>query len=71
MFRMLRSISTGTKLQDHHPHLLSTLPIPLAGDKERLAIHNSVIEAADAKSRALALENEAVDVVEQEIAGGR
>jgi type I restriction enzyme S subunit len=71
MFRMLRSISIGTKLQDHHPRLLATLPVPYAHDSERQAIHSRVVSAADARAKALDLEDEAINCVEREIAGGR
>jgi type I restriction enzyme S subunit len=70
MFRMLRSISTGTKLQDHHPRLLASLPIPFADDATREVIHRWVIEGSSAKDRALTLENEAVATVEGAIGGG-
>ncbi len=71
MFRMLRSISTGTKLQDHHPRFLALLPIPIADDATREAIHRMVVEGATAKNRALALEDKATNAVEQAIEGGR
>lgn len=70
MFRMLRSISTGTKLQDHHPRLLNGIPVPMASEQVRKEIHNQVVEAVTARDKALLLENEAISKTEELIAGG-
>jgi hypothetical protein len=69
MFRLLRSISMGTKLQDHHPTLLRRLPIPYPAQRIRLTIDSTVREAADSRDKALCLENEAIGAVERAVAG--
>lgn len=38
-FRMLRSISTGTKLQDHHVAFLPALPVPYPNARDRNEIY--------------------------------
>lgn len=66
-FRMLRSISSGSKLQDNHYYFLPRLPIPLPGVREQREIHEMVVEAYDKRHRAVTLENEAIKQVEREI----
>ncbi len=63
-FRMLRSISVGTKIQDHHNVLISLLPVPYPRSEIRQSIQSLVTEAYDARYRAVALEREAADLVE-------
>lgn len=70
-FRMLRSISTGSKLQDHHHQMRGELPIPYPDAETRDAIHAKVVAAYEARHRAVALMNEAVRLVEREIGGGQ
>jgi type I restriction enzyme S subunit len=71
-FRMLRSISVGSKLQDHHYALLPSLPIPYPPGKIRARCHKLVLEAYKAREMAVGLENEARALVERAIAeGGR
>jgi hypothetical protein len=69
-FRMLRSISTGTKLQDHHRVMLAALPVPLPEPKAQQEIHNLVVEAYEARHKAVALEDEAIALVEGAIEEG-
>lgn len=66
-FRLFRSISSGSKQQDHHRDLRPTLPVPLPPDAERKAIHNLVVQAYECKNRGIALELEARALVERAI----
>ncbi|MEM5788156.1 MAG: hypothetical protein AAGU11_12620, partial [Syntrophobacteraceae bacterium] len=68
-FRMLRSISMGTKLQDHHHALLRELPVPYPPEEARDRIHSMVVEAYEARHRAVSLEKEAIQLVEKAIMG--
>lgn len=69
-FRMLRSISTGSKLQDHHYKMRGELPVPYPDHRVQLAVHNKVVMAYEARHRAVALMDEATRLLEQEIAKG-
>jgi hypothetical protein len=69
-FRLLRGVSTGTKLQDHQPGLLRELPIPLPPRPEQEAIHNLIIDAYEKRHEAVALEDQAVRMVEEAIEAG-
>lgn len=69
-FRMLRSISMGTKLQDHHPDYLRALPVPYPDTRTQQEIHELVIDAYEKRHRSVRLEDEAVDLVERAIEGG-
>jgi type I restriction enzyme S subunit len=66
-FRMLRSISSGGKLQDNHYYFLPRLPIPVPDKKQQQAIHDMVVEAYEMRHRAVALEDEAIHEVERAI----
>lgn len=66
-FRLLRSISVGTKLQDHHYTLRPRLPIPLPSDLVQRQIHDLVTSAYDDRHRAVALEREAVSLLERAV----
>lgn len=66
-FRMLRSISIGTKLQDHHYSFLPKLPIPIPSRKNQEIIHEKVIKAYESRDKAIALEDEAIALVEKAI----
>lgn len=68
-FRMLRSISMGTKLQDHHPEFLSALPVPYPEKRTREEIHELVVDAYEKRHRSVRLEDEAIALVERGIAG--
>jgi hypothetical protein len=69
-FRMLRSISMGTKLQDHHPEFLHVLPVPYPPDERtREEIHELVVDAYEKRHRSVQLEDEAVALVERAIEG--
>lgn len=71
-FRMLRSISVGSKLQDHHYAMLPSLPIPYPPQNIIAQCHQLVIDAYAARERAVDLENKARALVEHAIeAGGR
>lgn len=69
-FRMLRSISTGSKLQDHHYKMRGELPVPYPDRDIQLEIHDKVVAAYEARHRGVALMDEAALLVEQKIAGG-
>ena len=71
-FRMLRSISVGSKLQDHHYAMLPSLPIPFPPRDIRTQCHQLVIDAYVAREKAVELEDEARTLVERAIEeGGR
>ncbi|MCP4695891.1 MAG: restriction endonuclease subunit S, partial [Gammaproteobacteria bacterium] len=67
VFRMLRSISTGTKLQNHHPVFLHDLPVPCPPRPVQEQIHQVVIEAYEKRQRAIEFEDEAIALVESAI----
>lgn len=69
-FRMLRSCSMGSKLQDHHPAFLPHLPVPYPDKKTQQEIHQLVIDAYEKRERSNRLEDEAVKLVEQTIEKG-
>ncbi len=69
-FRMLRSISTGTKLQDHHRVMLAALPVPLPARKVQEEIHSLVVDAYEARHKAVVLEDQAIALVEDAIEKG-
>lgn len=69
-FRMLRSISTGSKLQDHHYKMRGELPVPYPDRDIQLEIHDKVVAAYEARHNGVALMDEATQLVEQKIAGG-
>lgn len=69
-FRMLRSISVGSKLQDHHYSLLPELPVPYPPEPIRIKCHELIVEAYDAKHKAVKLEDEARALVEKAIEEG-
>lgn len=66
-FRMLRSISSGSKLQDNHYDLLPEIPVPLPDRQAQEAIHGLVMEAYENRWRGVALENQARQLVERAI----
>lgn len=69
-FRMLRSISFGTKLQDHHPGFLRELPVPYPDKRAQQEIHELVVDAYEKRHRSVKLEDEAVALVERAIEEG-
>ncbi|NTX13532.1 restriction endonuclease subunit S [Myxococcus sp. CA056] len=69
-FRMLRSISIGTKLQDLHPKFRAELPVPYPAREAQAAIHRIVVEAYSARDKAVLREEEAVSLVEEAIEKG-
>ncbi|WP_457094130.1 methylation-associated defense system restriction endonuclease subunit S MAD5 [Microvirga sp. P5_D2] len=69
-FRMFRSISTGTKLQDHHHVMRAQLPVPYPSKSVRDEVHRMVVDAYDARHEAVALEDQAIALVEDAIEKG-
>jgi type I restriction enzyme S subunit len=71
-FRMLRSASTGSKLQDFHYNVLPSIPIPYPEADVRTRCHELIVEAYIAREKAIELEDEARTIVERTIEeGGR
>lgn len=71
-FRMLRSISVGSKLQDHHYAMLPVLPVPFPPEEIRVRCDRLVSEAYAAREKAIELEDQARTLVERAIEeGGR
>lgn len=66
-FRMLRSASTGSKLQDFHYAVLPALPIPYPEKEIRARCHKLVVDAYKARDKAIELEDEARALVERTI----
>lgn len=70
-FRMLRSISSGTKLQIQRHDFLLDLPIPYPEDDTvRLKIHNLIVDGYEKKDIAIELEDQARKLVENAIESG-
>lgn len=71
-FRMLRSASTGSKLQDFHYTVLPSLPIPYPEKKVRAECNRLIMDAYKARDEAISLEDKARSLVESAIEeGGR
>jgi hypothetical protein len=66
-FRMLRSISVGSKLQDHHHIFRAEIPVPYPPKEVQHQVHDLVVEAYERRHRGVALENEARTLVERAI----
>ena len=66
-FRMLRSISVGTKLQDQHYTYRAELPVPYPPPKAQKTIHEAVVGAYVERQKAVALEDKAISLVENAI----
>jgi type I restriction enzyme S subunit len=66
-FRMLRSISVGSKLQDHHHAMLPSLPIPYPEKEIRKRCNDLILEAYEARERAIEIEDQARSLVERAI----
>lgn len=69
-FRMMRSISIGSKQQYQHPKLMVELPIPRIGIKKENEIATKIDRAAYLRDYALELEDQARFLVEQSIEKG-
>ena len=69
-FRMLRSISIGSKLQDFHPTMLANLPIPVPPEDVIHECNQLVIDAYNAREQAVQLEDQARSLVEKAIKAG-
>lgn len=71
-FRMIRSMSTGSKQQYQHPVLMANMPIPRLDDTKEQEIASMVDHASYLRDHALDLEDEARSLVERTIEeGGR
>jgi len=66
-FRQLRSISSGTKIMDHHYSMLPELPVPYPPQRVHKKIDGIVMDAYKARHKAVALEDEAISLVENAI----
>lgn len=66
-FRMLRSISVGSKLQDHHYAMLPSLPVPYPAREIRKRCHDLVVTAYEAREKAIELEDQARNLIESAI----
>ncbi|MCP5102148.1 MAG: restriction endonuclease subunit S [bacterium] len=72
VFRLLRSISIGSKQQYQHPKMMTKIPIPRLDAKAEQAIAEKVDRAAYLRDHAIDLEDEARAIVERAIEeGGR
>jgi len=69
-FRMLRSISVGSKLQDHHYAMLPSLPIPYPPAEVRERCNDLVFSAYKDRDKAIQLEDQARALVERTIEQG-
>jgi len=69
-FRMLRSASTGSKLQDFHYTVLPSLPIPYPPEDIRDRCQELVVSAYQSRDKAVELEDEARSLVERIIEEG-
>ena len=68
---MLRSISVGTKLQEHHSAFVHDLPVPYPEHaKKREAIDELVVDAYEKRHRSVQIEDAAVGLVEDAIRQG-
>lgn len=71
-FRIIRSMSTGSKQQYQHPVLMANMPVPRLDDEKEEKIALMVDRAAYLRDHALDLEDQAVALVESAIEeGGR
>ncbi|MCA9214809.1 MAG: hypothetical protein KDB27_17180, partial [Planctomycetales bacterium] len=66
-FRLLRSISSASKLQEPHYAFLPDVPVPIPNAKDQERIHELVVRAYDSRHKAMALESQAVSIVENAI----
>ncbi|RRJ95657.1 restriction endonuclease subunit S [Opitutaceae bacterium TAV4] len=63
-FHILRSISSGSKLQDNHYYFLPRIPIPTPSRKDMESIDLLVVDAYKKRHEAVALEDRAIALVE-------
>ena len=66
-FRMLRSTSSGTKLQDHNYFLLPRLPVPMPPREVHQRVDSIVRSAYEMMHTAVSMEDRAVSLVESAI----
>ena len=69
-FRMFRSSSTGSKLQDFHYDVLPSLPIPYPPEDIRNRCNQLITEAYASREKAIELEDQARTLVENAIQEG-
>jgi hypothetical protein len=69
-FRMMRSISIGSKQQYQHPRLMASFPIPRVDSEIEKRIAQMVDRAGELQDHALDLEDQAIALVEHAIEEG-
>lgn len=69
-FRMLRSSTMGSKMQDHHQEFIAHLPVPYPNRETQKEIHELVVDAYEKRHLSNVLEDEAIAMVEQAISEG-
>jgi len=69
-FRMLRSVSSGSKMQENHYSLLPNLPIPWPERSEQQEIHTLIVDAYEKRHRSNTLEDQAVELIQDAIERG-
>ncbi|MBY0425695.1 MAG: restriction endonuclease subunit S, partial [Cytophagales bacterium] len=67
-FRLIRSTQSGTKLCRPIQSLLYEIPVPILDKKVMNKIHQMVCEAHTMRYEALQMENQAISIIENEIA---
>lgn len=68
-FRMLRSISSGSKILEPHYAMLPQLPVPIPAKLVQQEIHDLVVGAYEKRHESNRLEDEAVALLESTILG--
>lgn len=66
-FRMLRSSSTGTNMQEYHYKVMPLLPIPYPDAGARTTIHNMIVSAHEKEQKGIQLEEDAIRLVDNAI----
>lgn len=67
VFRILRSMSTGSKQQEVHRALVAKLPIPLIPKQQTKAVESDIRQAFSCRDEADGLEDQAIALVEKAI----
>lgn len=68
-FRLLRSLSEGSKQQDLHWRTVPTIPIPRLNPESEIRIAELIYQAYDAKNCAVELYEQATKLIEEKIEG--
>jgi type I restriction enzyme S subunit len=68
-FRLLRSLSEGSKQQDLHWRTVPSIPIPHLNPESEIRIAELIYQAYDAKNHAVELYKEATKLIEEKIEG--